>query len=39
MELGFPPSSGTALGIDRLLMAMLDADTIEDVLTFPIETA
>jgi len=39
MELGFPPCSGTALGIDRLLMVLLDADTIEDVLTFPIETA
>ena len=39
MELGFPQCSGTALGIDRLLMAMLDADSIEDVLTFPIETA
>ena len=39
MELGFPPCSGTALGIDRLLMVMLDAETIEDVLTFPIETA
>ena len=39
MGLGFPQCSGTALGIDRLLMAMLDAETIEDVLTFPIETA
>ena len=39
MELGFPQCSGTALGIDRLLMVMLDADSIEDVLTFPIETA
>ena len=39
MELGFPQCSGTALGIDRLLMVLLDADTIEDVLTFPIETA
>jgi lysyl-tRNA synthetase class 2 len=39
MELGFPPCSGTALGIDRLLMVMLDAETIDDVLTFPIETA
>jgi len=39
MELGFPQCCGTALGIDRLLMVMLDADTIEDVLTFPIETA
>ena len=39
MDLGFPQCSGTALGIDRLLMVMLDAETIEDVLTFPIETA
>jgi lysyl-tRNA synthetase class 2 len=39
MELGFPECCGTALGIDRLLMVMLDAETIEDVLTFPIETA
>jgi len=39
MELGFPQCSGTALGIDRLLMVMLDAESIEDVLTFPIETA
>ena len=39
MEFGFPPSCGTALGIDRLLMVMLDAETIDDVLTFPIETA
>jgi lysyl-tRNA synthetase class 2 len=39
MELGFPQCSGTALGIDRLLMAMLDADTIDDVLIFPIEMA
>ena len=39
MELGFPLCSGTALGIDRLLMVMLDAETIEDVLTFPIEKA
>ena len=39
MELGFPPCSGTALGVDRLLMVMLEAETIEDVLTFPIETA
>jgi lysyl-tRNA synthetase class 2 len=39
MELGFPQCSGTALGIDRLLMVMLEADSIEDVLTFPIEKA
>jgi len=39
MELGFPQCSGTALGIDRLLMVMCEADTIAEVLTFPIETA
>lgn len=39
MEHGFPQCCGTALGIDRLLMVMLNAETIEDVLTFPIETA
>ena len=39
MGLGFPQCSGTALGVDRLLMVMLDADSIEDVLTFPIERA
>ena len=39
MELGFPQCSGTALGVDRLLMVMLDAEMIDDVLAFPIETA
>ena len=39
MELGFPQCSGTALGIDRLLMVILNTDGIDDVLTFPIETA
>jgi len=39
MDLGFPQCCGTALGIDRLLMVLLDAETIEDVLAFPIETA
>ncbi|GHT17369.1 hypothetical protein FACS1894189_3110 [Planctomycetales bacterium] len=39
MEGGLPPCSGTALGIDRLLMVMLRAETIDDVIPFPIETA
>jgi lysyl-tRNA synthetase class 2 len=39
MERGLPPCSGTALGIDRLLMVMLQAGTIDEVMTFPVETA
>jgi lysyl-tRNA synthetase class 2 len=39
MEQGFPPCSGTALGIDRLLMVMLRAKAIDEVIPFPIETA
>lgn len=31
---GFPDCAGVALGVDRLLMAMLDTDRIADVLAF-----
>jgi lysyl-tRNA synthetase class 2 len=37
MELGFPGSCGTALGIDRLLMVLLQTHAIDDVMPFPIE--
>ena len=39
LEHGLPRCAGVALGVDRLLMAMLDADGIEDVLAFPFPRA
>ncbi|MDR1444810.1 MAG: LysR family transcriptional regulator [Treponema sp.] len=34
---GFPPCSGAALGLDRLLMVLTGAPTIDGVLPFPME--
>ncbi len=39
MDFGLPQCSGCALGVDRLFCALLGADKIDDVLTFPIELA
>lgn len=33
-----PESAGIALGVDRLIMALLDAKTIEEVISFPVAT-
>lgn len=35
LMLGMPPSTGIALGIDRLIMLLLDKADIQDVLFFP----
>ncbi|MEM1068056.1 MAG: EF-P lysine aminoacylase EpmA [Planctomycetota bacterium] len=39
MEIGLPPCSGVALGVDRLLMVRTGRDSIADVLPYPIEFA
>ena len=36
---GLPACSGVALGVDRLLMAICDSDSISEVLAFPAERA
>ncbi len=39
MQTGLPTCAGVALGVDRLLMAMLGTDRIADVLAFPFDRA
>jgi lysyl-tRNA synthetase class 2 len=39
LELGLPSCAGVAVGLDRVVMLALGAETIDDVVAFPIERA
>lgn len=39
LQHGFPESAGVAMGLDRLLMALLNCGHIQDILSFPIDRA
>lgn len=39
LEAGLPPSAGIALGVDRLLMWLLEAETLSEVCAFPADRA
>jgi lysyl-tRNA synthetase class 2 len=39
LKAGLPDCSGVALGVDRLIMLALKAESLADVLAFPVDRA
>ena len=39
LQAGIPDCSGVALGVDRLLMIAMDAESIKEVISFAIDNA
>ena len=39
LDSGFPDCAGVALGIDRLLMIIMNTRNISDVIAFPVDVA
>jgi lysyl-tRNA synthetase class 2 len=36
LQYGVPPSAGAGLGVDRMLAVLTDAESLQEVITFPV---